>query len=87
MATHGEGGHTEGTGHRGIVEGISAAKAIELRGRILEKLRTSPTAGLGDEQVFGGSDPRVPNNIFWSPAHLAVLREIREATLAVKGSP
>jgi hypothetical protein len=87
MVTQGEHGHTEGTGHRGIVEGISTAKAIELRERILQKLRTSPTAGLGDERVSGGTGHRLSPDTVWSPAHLAVLREIREAARALKGSP
>jgi membrane protein YdbS with pleckstrin-like domain len=87
MVTQGEGGHTEGTGHAGIVEGISTAKAIELRERILQKLRTSPTAGLGDERVSGGTGHRLPPDTVWSPAQLELLREIRDAARALEGSP
>lgn len=79
MVAQGEHGHTEGTGHRGIVEGISTTKALELRERILQKLRASPAAGLGDERVSGGAGHRLGPDAVWSPAHLAVLREIRDA--------
>ena len=75
----GEGGRKEGTGHRGLIEGISAAKAVELRERILQKLRASATAGLGDEAHAGAASERLMSAAAWTAAHLEVLREIRDA--------
>lgn len=86
MLAQGEHGHTEGTGHRGVIEGITTAKALELRDRILEKLRASPTAGLGDERNLGDTPYLSPREQLWNPAHLAVLREIRDAVRVLKGS-
>jgi membrane protein YdbS with pleckstrin-like domain len=80
----GEGGQTQETGHRGIIEGISAAKAVELRERILQKLRTCPTAGLGDEGHSGISEERLVPGAAWTAAHVAVLREIRDTAVALK---
>jgi uncharacterized membrane protein YdbT with pleckstrin-like domain len=80
----GEGGQKEGTGHRGLIEGISAAKAVELRERILQKLRASATAGLGDEAHSGAAGERLPPATAWTAAHLEVLREIRDAAEALK---
>jgi membrane protein YdbS with pleckstrin-like domain len=60
------------TGHSGVLNGLSDAPRV--RDLILAKVRTSRNAGLGDEAMpvdqAGG----------WSPAHVAMLREI--ATLA-----
>jgi membrane protein YdbS with pleckstrin-like domain len=79
----GEGGHTEGTGHRGLIEGISEAKAVQLRERILKKLRGSPTAGLGDDVHVAGSGAGLPAMTGWTAAHVEVLREIRDAARAL----
>ncbi|NNF43006.1 MAG: PH domain-containing protein [Phycisphaerales bacterium] len=57
------GGH--GTSHRGVIEGVT--NAVALRDRILPHLRQSASAGLGDDDGDGTR---------FSPAHLAVLREI-----------
>ncbi len=57
--------------HRGLIEGI--ADAPRIRDLLLERLRRSQTAGLGDEQF--GEGPRGT----WTPSHLAALREVRDA--------
>lgn len=61
--------------HHGIIEGI--ANAAEIRDRILARLKHSKSAGLGDEQHAVGHAVK-PNAPTWSPAHLAMLREIRD---------
>jgi len=80
----GEGGQLEGTGHRGLIEGISSAKAVELRERILLKLRASSTTGLGDEAHSGAVGERLLSETAWTTAQLEVLREIRDAARALK---
>jgi membrane protein YdbS with pleckstrin-like domain len=84
--SHGEGGHVKGGGHRGIIEGISAAKARQLRDLILQKLRTSSTAGLGDEDPLSGPARAHSPGALWTAPHLAVLREIRDATRGLHSS-
>jgi len=59
--------------NQGLIEGI--ANAQEVRDRIMSRARLSQTSGLGDEgpmQAMHGSGSR------WTPAYLAMLREIRE---------
>jgi hypothetical protein len=53
--------------HQGLIEGID--NADEIRSQILMKVRQSRSAGLGNE--YGSAAG-------WSPAHLALLREIRD---------
>jgi len=64
-----------GTGHQGIIEGITQEDAARVRDMILAKLRVSATAGLGDEEHHlaapGGATA-------WSPQHIGLLREIRD---------
>ena len=60
-----------GVSHRGVIEGID--NALEVRERILFRMRQSRTAGLGDEEPPGATAAAA-----WTPAHLAALREIRE---------
>jgi len=79
----GEGGQIEPTGHRGLIEGISAGKAVELRERILQKLRDSSSAGLGDEAHPGSAGERLPPAATWTAAHLEMLRQIRDAARAL----
>jgi membrane protein YdbS with pleckstrin-like domain len=55
-------------GHTGLLEGVG--NAAEIRDVILRHVRTSRTAGLGDETSA-------------SPEHLALLREIRDAARAL----
>jgi len=60
-------------GHQGMVEGL--ANAPQIRDLILSRLKRSRSAGLGDDHA-----PTAPSaGLFWSPAHLACLREIRDA--------
>ena len=60
-------------GHQGLIEGL--ANAPQIRDLILSRLRRSRSAGLGDDHAR-----RVPSaGLAWSPAHLACLREIRDA--------
>jgi uncharacterized membrane protein YdbT with pleckstrin-like domain len=74
-----DGGRKERTSHRGLIEGISAAKAVELRERILQKLRASVEAGLGDEAHSVAAGERLLAATAWTAAHLEMLREIRDA--------
>jgi membrane protein YdbS with pleckstrin-like domain len=55
-------------GHTGLIEGVG--NAAEIRDLILRHVRSSRTAGLGDEAL-------------WSPEHVALLREIRDAARAL----
>jgi membrane protein YdbS with pleckstrin-like domain len=59
--------------HKGLIEGIQNAE--EIRDLILRRLRASRSSGLGDESAAH----------HWSPQHIAVLREIRNA-LAIRRS-
>lgn len=54
--------------HRGLIEGID--NASEIRMLILRRLQQSRSAGLGDE---------ISPAAGWTPQHIAVLREIRDA--------
>jgi hypothetical protein len=69
---HGNEGGGMGAGHHGLMEGIDNAPAI--RDLIMSRLRRSKAAGLGDEHHQAA---RQANQ--FSPAHLAALREIRDA--------
>jgi membrane protein YdbS with pleckstrin-like domain len=62
-----KGGHETANYHQGVIEGIDDANAI--RNQILMRVRRSASAGLGDEHTSA---------IGWSPAHVALLREIRD---------
>jgi len=64
------GSHETANYHQGLIEGIDNAN--EIRNHILTRVRRSRSVGLGDE---GGSA------IGWSPAQLALLREIRDLLL------
>lgn len=57
-------------GHQGLIEGV--ANANQIRDLILSRLRQSRAAGLGDEPHHDADRPG------WPPAHLEVLREIRD---------
>lgn len=71
----GGGGQSQqgGLSNQGIIEGV--ANAPEIRDLILNRMKQSKTAGLGDE------DDAIdrPARMAWSPEHLATLREIRDA--------
>ena len=65
-------------GHQGMVEGLD--NAPQIRDLILSRLRRSRSAGLGDDHA-----PTTPSaGLFWSPAHLACLREIRDAVRGIE---
>lgn len=70
-----DGGH-EGKvaiGNRAIVEGIT--NADELRVKVMAQVEKSRGAGLGDER--GAEHTQAVGT--WSPEHVAVLREVRDA--------
>ena len=64
-ASAGEGHSKFSAGNKAVFEGI--ANPEEIRALILDRVRASKTAGLGDEHEHPG----------WSREHVAVLREIR----------
>jgi uncharacterized membrane protein YdbT with pleckstrin-like domain len=68
-------GASANASHQGLMEGI--ADAQQIRDRILQRLRRSKSAGLGDESTEVGTH----GNAF-SEQHLAVLREIRDTLQA-----
>lgn len=70
-SAHGQEGASMGA-HHGLIEGV--ANAPEIRDLIMSRLKTSRTAGLGDEVPHPA--PLVAN---WSPGHVAALCEIRDA--------
>ncbi len=61
---------SQGVSNKGIIEGIS--NAVEIRDRILSRLRQSKTAGLGDDADHSAGAPQ------WTPEHLKALREMRD---------
>jgi membrane protein YdbS with pleckstrin-like domain len=65
------------TAHRGLIEGVSDASRI--RDLILDRLKKTRTAGLGDEAEPGG----IPGYAAWRPEHVAVLREIRDLAVSL----
>ena len=81
------GGETSSHAHVGILQGLDHADAV--RDLILDRVRRSRTAGLGDEHattpVHADHAPRSG----YSTAHMAVLREIRDQArrLAAVHSP
>lgn len=79
-AAQAQGGQAMQT-HRGLIEGI--ANAAEIRDMLMEQLRRSRTAGLGDETE--AKPAARPKTAAWSPAHLAVLGEIRDAAARLAG--
>lgn len=60
--------------HKGLIEGV--ADAARIRDRLLARLRQSRTSGLGDEHDSAAAAEH--GGPAWSPAHLEVLREIRD---------
>jgi membrane protein YdbS with pleckstrin-like domain len=62
--------------HQGLIEGIADAPAI--RDLLTSKMRASKSAGLGDDAAASQGRPTV-----WTRAHLAALREVRDAALAL----
>jgi membrane protein YdbS with pleckstrin-like domain len=85
----GGGKHAGGGGmHAGVIEGID--NAVELRDRILTRLRASKSAGLGDEDHARDEHdlgaPAAAAGMGFSPQHVAALREIREAIRALRAA-
>ncbi len=70
-AAAGQGGLATMGAHCGLVEGVADAQAI--RDRLVAKMGQSRSAGLGDEAHAA------PRSASWSPAEVALLREIRDA--------
>lgn len=69
------GRHGGGATHVGAIQGV--ANAVEIREQIMERVRASRSAGLGDERS------PVPSAVHhgtptWTADHLAVLRQIRD---------
>jgi len=64
-------------GHQGMVEGLD--NAPQIRDLILSRLKRSRSAGLGDDHA----SPGPAAGLSWSPAHLACLREIRDAVRGI----
>ena len=81
------GGETASHAHVGILQGLDDADAV--RDLILERVRRSRTAGLGDEHPATPGHSDRPFQPGYSTAHLAVLREIRDQArrLAKAASP
>lgn len=59
-----------GVSHRGLIEGVT--NAHQIRDLLLQRLKLSKTAGLGDEEEAAATGG-------FGPAHIAALREIRDA--------
>ncbi len=72
----GAGGGSGGSGgHTGMIEGVS--NAPEIRDLIMERVRHSQTAGMGDEPS------RVAGTWLWTEAHLDALRKVRDRMAAL----
>lgn len=80
VETAGGGGKKQGgdgsvPSHTGLIEGVTDAARI--RDLIMDRVRRSRTAGLGDEAREPHRMDRSPGR-GWSPEHVAALREIRD---------
>ncbi len=78
---HGKGSGAQ-SGHTGRIEGVDNAHHI--RDLIMTRVRASRSAGLGDEHPALSDSPRAAaqdgsTSPAWTPAHLAALRQIRDA--------
>ncbi len=70
------GGETSSAAHVGILQGLDDAQTV--RDLILDRVRLSRTAGLGDEHATTPAHADHWPRSGYSAAHLAVLREIRD---------
>ena len=70
------GGETSSAAHVGILQGLDDAQTV--RDLILDRVRRSRTAGLGDEHATTPAHADHGPRSGYSAAHLAVLREIRD---------
>jgi membrane protein YdbS with pleckstrin-like domain len=80
VETAGAGGDSHNKGHsrinnQGVIEGV--ANAPELRDRILSRMRSSKSTGLGDETSTQPHDAP-QRDVKWSADHVQALREIRD---------
>ncbi len=75
-AGHDKGGQAQG--HVGLLEGLDEAHRV--RDLMLDRLQKSKSAGLGDE-VHDEA-----NLTTWTPAHLKMLAEVRDAAAALAGN-
>lgn len=74
-------GGAAGGGHIGLIEGID--NAAEIRDLIMERVRASRSAGLGDDRMAHAAS--VPaGRASWTPAHLQALRAIRDEARAIR---
>ena len=79
----GEAGHGAASGpHVGLLEGIADAES--LRTMIMQRAAASRAAGLGDERRASEHSQAPRSGPAWSPAHLALLREIRDTARAIR---
>ena len=74
--TDSHGSKTSSSAHVGILQGLDDAHAV--RDLILDRVRRSRTAGLGDEHATPPGHEDRASRPGYSSAHLAVLREIRD---------
>jgi len=70
-------GGVAGGAHCGLIEGI--ADAVRVRDLLVSRMRRTRTAGLGDELHDHEHDG-------WSPQQVQLLREVRDAALAMAGA-
>jgi uncharacterized membrane protein YdbT with pleckstrin-like domain len=70
------GGEKRSDAHVGILQGVDDADTV--RDLILDRVRRSRTAGLGDEPVATSAHATHAPLSEYSSAHVAVLREIRD---------
>jgi membrane protein YdbS with pleckstrin-like domain len=75
-------GETTSSTHVGNIEGVSDAHRI--RDLIMNRVRKSRSAGLGDEHL--SPSHHAPQAPAWTPAHLQVLREICEGLTRLRTS-
>lgn len=84
VKTAGGGGGASGPSmgaHVGLIEGIHDAN--DLRDRIMDRVRASRSAGLGDDAAAPDRSAGRPGAAF-GPEHLGVLREIAEAAKSLR---
>jgi membrane protein YdbS with pleckstrin-like domain len=65
--------------NQGLIEGIADAKRI--RDLVMSRVRRSRSSGLGDEPLRA-AEAAPPRGSMWTPAHLDLLREIRDELAA-----
>lgn len=66
-------GHRRPVSNQGLIEGVADAKRI--RDLVMSRVRRSRSTGLGDEPLPAAAG----RGSMWTPAHLGLLREIRDA--------